>query len=46
MGNGDEQISNLCFGQRERWVVFQVGRIHKAQPLAVERRLDEMPSSL
>ena len=42
----DEQPSNLCFGQEELWIVFRVGKSHKARPLAVKRRLDEMPSSL
>jgi hypothetical protein len=42
----DEQPSTLCFGQEELWVVFRVGKSHKARPLAVERRLEEMPSSL
>jgi hypothetical protein len=38
--------ANGGFGQEELWVVFRVGKSYKARPLAVERRLEEMPSSL
>lgn len=42
----DEQPADLCFGQEALWVVFRVGKNHKARPLAVERRMDRDASPL